>query len=381
MKKIFIAVLAMLATSIVTVSTASAFNLEAAQNVFLSKSLSDDAYVFAGNANVDADIAGDLIIAGGNVVVNGNVLEDVLVVGGRVTIMGNIGGDLRVFGGQITIFGNVGDDVITAGGQIDIAKSSTISGSVLAGSGILTIGGEVKEDVRGAMGVFILNGTVGRDVVVTIEDTLSVSESAKIGGDLNYSAIIEAKIPAGIVSGETSFNQFEKKNYLKGMTYAYLLKKGIDLTGALLITLILVLTIPKLFVNSGNITRERVLKSLGIGVLTVLIGLVGSIILMITLIGLPIGLITLALLFVAMYMAKIFVAAWITSYMVNYHKKAVSKVKLFFGMALVLVLYYAIGTLPVVGWIFNLILFFIGVGAIMYYKKDVFGFLKAKAKI
>ena len=358
----------------------AAVTMQGGENILKSKSILDDAYFVGGNANVKGDIFGDLYIAGGSVAIAGDVQEDLVVAGGVVTVTGNVFGDLRVIGGRAAIYGNVGDDLVVAGGQVDVGQDAVVGGSVLAGAGILTIDGVVNEDVRGVMGMLLLNGTVNGDVIVTIEDKIDVSEEARIEGDLKYSALLEASIPENNVGGTISFNKFHVDNILQNLTYASFVHKGLSYLSSLLIASMFVIFIPKTLTKAALVTKQYVLRSFGIGVLTMIGGTIGAIILMFTVIGIPIGLITLAVLSVLIFLAKIFAAAWMTSYFINYQGKT-NKFKFFGGLALSLLAYYLIGLVPRVGWLVDFVLFLIGVGSLVLLKLEYLQFLRKKKMV
>ena len=356
---------------------ASAVGFEIAENVVITQNILDDTYVVAGNATIESEIFGDLYIIGGSVTINNNVHEDLVVIGGRVVVTGDVDGDLRVAGGQVAVYGNVGDDIIVAGGQIDLGKSSVVGGSLITGSGILTVDGEVKEDIRGGIGMLLLNGKVGRDVIVTIEDTMSISDTAVIEGDLKYSALLESTVQENVVGGEILFNKFERETILEDLTYIFFISKVLGLIGALILALFLVFLIPKALMKSAKITKDNILKSFGVGLLTLISAFIVALILFVTIVGVSAGLVILAILTVFMYFAKIFVAVWLASYVFNFKKK-VSHIKLFGMIALALVVYYLVGIIPFVGWVVNLILFMVGIGAIVLLKIEYYKFLKNK---
>ncbi len=377
MKKFLSLILASFIFISFAVPVASAVSLETGENVVLTKNILDDAYVVGGNATIESEVYGDLYILGGTVTINSHIHEDLVVGGGRVTITGDVSGDLRILGGQVAVYGNVGDDIVVAGGQVDVGKSSVVGGSLVSGAGILTVDGVIKEDIRGGMGMFILNGTVGRDVIVTIEDSISVSETAEIQGDLNYSALLEASIPEGVVAGETSFNKFDRDTVLQRITYLYFIRKVFSFISALILAALMVAFAPKSLTRAAKITRENVLKTFGIGLLTILSAVIGGIIVMITVVGIPVGLIMAAILLIMFYVSKLFVAAWFAGYVLNYKKK-LSRWKLFGGMALALLVYYIVTMIPFVGWLINLVLFFIGIGTIFLLKVEYYKFMKGK---
>lgn len=379
MKKLLAFFLMLLVCSVFLVQAANAFTLETGENVVITKNILDDTYLVAGNATIEAEIYGDLYILGGSVTVNSTVSEDLVVIGGRVNITGDVLGDLRVVGGQVAVYGNVGDDVILAGGQIDIGKSATVGGSLVSGAGMLTVEGEVKEDIRGGMGMLLLNGTVGKDVIVTIEDTLSISETAKIKGDLKYSALIEATIPEKVVSGEIAFNKFERESILEEVTYIYFVQKILSFVSVLILAALLIFFTSKALMKAAKITRENIFKAFGVGLLAVITTIIGGIILTLTVVGIPIVLILLAVFLVILYLSKIFVSVWLAGYVLNYNKKTLpSRLKLFLWTAVAMLVYYLVGMIPYVGWVVNLILFLIGVGTIILMKIEYFKFMKSK---
>jgi len=376
MKKVISVIFVLFVSIIFGSLTAFAAELSWGENIVYTDEILDDAYIFAGNGNIEGNVNGDLYIAGGSIVVNGNVSEDLVVVGGKVTVMGNIGGDLRIAGGQASVYSTIGDDVIMVGGQLDIGKTAVVNGSVIVGTGILTVDGYVKEDIRGGLGMLLLNGNVDRNVIVSVEDKLSISKTASIGGNLTYSSLLESDIPEGVVKGTVKFNKFEKEPLLERVTYLFFIQKLVSFLSALVLLLLIVTFMPKSLVQSAEATKQNVFKSFGIGLLTMIAAVIGSILLLITVIGIPLALIILAALVVIFYVAQIFVSVWIAGYFFNL--KSFKKTKLFGVAALGLLLYYLIGFIPFVGWAVKIVLFLVGVGAIVMRKMHYWKFLKDK---
>lgn len=361
---------------------ASAATFNSGENLVLTEALIDDAYLASGNATIDENIDGDLYIVGGNVTINGDISEDLVVIGGWVNIFGNVGDDVRVLGGSVAIYGNVGDDVLAGGIKVDVTKSSTVGGSVILGSGFLTIDGNVMEDVRGIVGMLILNGIIEGDMVVTVEEKIDISEKAMIKGNLKYSAILEASISKDRVGGKIEFNKFERENFLEQLTFAYFLFQLISYASALLLALLMVLAAPKMLVKAADMTKASLLRTVGVGILSLIAAVVGSIVLLVTVVGIPLGLMILAMLLVVFYLTKIFVAAWLSNYFFNYSKKKKHlRLKMFFGIALALLAYYLIGLIPYVGWLIDIVLFLVGMGTIVLTEIEYFKFLKSKKMV
>lgn len=365
-----------LSSVLFSLPSASATTLNAAENLVITEKVEGDAYLVGGNASIDADVSGDLYVGGGSVTINANIGQDLVVAGGKVTVVGNVLGDIRLIGGQLAVYGKVGEDIIFAGGTADVGKTAFVNGSVLATAGILTIDGQVKGDVRGMMGMLLLNGTVGQNVIVTVEDTMSIADNAKIFGSLEYSSLFESKVPTGVVGGTVKFNKFEKDSLLEKFTYWFFIEKIFSFVSSLLLILLFVLFAPKALLSAAENTKKAVLKSFGIGLLTMIAAVVGGLILMVTIVGIPLALIIFAGLLMLFYMSQVFVAAWLGSYFFNYKK--FKKIKFFGILVLTMFIYHLIGVVPYVGWAVNLVFFLLGVGSIVMMKIDVMKFLKDK---
>lgn len=376
-------VLLTLAFLVSEVEIVSAATIKNADYVLINEPVYDDLYLAAGSSDIEADIFGDLYLAGGSVNITGNIKQDLVVLGGRITVLGDVGGDVRVIGGQVAVHGKVADDLIVVGGEVNVGKNAKVGGGIMAITGYLSISGEIKEDIYGGMGALLLSGKVGRDVSVTIEDTLKIDNTAIISGDLKYSALLESEVPAGVVGGEVKFNQFEVEEHLGKITKAYIVLKILGYLAALLLGLMIVMFFPKSLVKSTDLIKKNVWKAFGVGLVTVSAIAVGSLLLLVTIIGIPLSLILLSCFLVLFYVSKIFTAVWLGDYLVKYEKprKGISKLKIFGVMSGVLLVYYLVDLIPYVGWMAHLILFLIGVGGIVLLKREYYEFLKSKKMV
>jgi hypothetical protein len=363
----------------------NAATFKSAETLIVDQPINDDYYIAGGEVIVDADVNGDLFVAGGNITINGNVLGDLMIAGGQVTVKGNVGDDIRMIGGQLSIYGSTKGDVLTSGGQLNIEKGAIIGGSLVTGSGSAVIDGEIQKDILGAVGSMRLNGKVGRNVEVAVDKIFMVSEKAVVTGNLKYTALQDMKVPKQAVKGKIEFNKvdFNKEEAAEGIAGAYVGYKAASYLAALFIVLLLTIFCSNMLVKSVEQVKKNVLKTFGIGLVTMILGFVGSLILMVTLIGIPVGLMLLVLLFMATYLSKIFVATWLASYLMDFKKTNAKRfrLKLFFAIAGALLAYYIVCAIPVLGWMLNAILFMIGIGSMVMVKKEGFMILRSKKMV
>jgi cytoskeletal protein CcmA (bactofilin family) len=106
------------------------------------------------NKHREDDSNKDRTVFGGSVRVEPNeVVDDITVFGGTVDILGKATGDVTVFGGSVHVHpgAHVDEDVTVIGGEVTIDDDATIDGDVAALGGDLhrgsgaKIGGEVKQ--------------------------------------------------------------------------------------------------------------------------------------------------------------------------------------------------------------------------------------------
>lgn len=366
--------------SIYLMATASALNFEAGDSVVISENVLDDAYIAAGTATIDANIFGDLYIAGGSVTINGNIHEDLVVAGGNVVLTGDVFGDMRIMGGNVSIYGKISDDLVISGGNVLVSDSSIVGGTLMVAAGELIVDGEIQEDLKGATGNFTLSGRVDGDVDVTVKADFDLLSSAVIGGNLTYTAPLEGTIPAGVVAGKVTFEQYDMRSLLMGFAYGYLLYKLLSLVAALILALLFVLYVPTLLEKSAKTGMASPSRSFVVGLVYVIASVVVASLLMPTVVGIPISVILMAALCMAMILGKIFAAAWIAGYFYDFKKK-LKKGKLFGVMALVLFGYFIVSMIPMVGWFARAIICMIGIGVLVQTKWEHLKFLRSKKMI
>ncbi len=171
------------------------------------ETVSENLYAGAGNVTVSGNVEGDFVSAGGNVLLRGDVSEDVIIAGGDVDLIGSVGGDLRVAGGSVTLSGHVGGDLLAAGGQVRVLPGATVGGEVVVAGGQVAVDGAVDGSLKAAGGEVNINNTVAGSVQVRA-GSLTLGESARIGGDLDYWTPGEASIHEdATVGGAVTFHR------------------------------------------------------------------------------------------------------------------------------------------------------------------------------
>lgn len=362
------------------ISASSAFAVEffAEEELYITQAQEADVYAAGWVLSVDEDIQGDLYGAGGLVTINGDIEEDLVIAGGHITINGDVNDDLRVAGSSVVINGSVGDHVVATGGHLNISGDSMIGGDLIIGSGYANILGTVNGDLKGGGGKIILGGTVYGDVILEAQESITLTEKARINGNLIYRSLREAELNEEQVAGFIEFNKraapeekveigerienFFSRWYLFFQAFKYL--------ALLTIAFVLVLLAPACLTGTTKVALTKPWRSLGLGFIVLICSIAAIIILSITVLGLPLAFILLALLLITLYVARIYAALFIGNLLIK--PKKMSKPKLFGLIALGAFILAVINIVPFIGWIVTFAINMIAFGAFWTYKKQLY---------
>lgn len=280
-------------------------------SVVIDNKVGHDLYVVGGTVTVNAPIDGDLIVAGGTVVINDTVTQDILAVGGKISIKGFIGDDIRCGGGTVLHEGTVSGDLVVTGGRISVEREAVVSGNLLSGGGEVTLDGKVKGDVRNASGKFTLNGIVGRkleckggeitmngvvgDNAVMAAEDIELGPSAKFNKDVRYwneeaSLDFKNSLQVGTATYDPGLKMEDAKWHYLG--FASLIMALWYLGTALLMLSLIQYMFSLTFKNAANTVKNASLKSLGLGVLFLVGVPIAIAVLFITIIGVPLAILT-----------------------------------------------------------------------------------------
>src|ERR1700694_2496479 len=247
-------------------------------------------------------VPGDAILTGRDVQFHGAIGGDYLGAGGMQTVAGRIHGSVRAAGGQIHVAGAIDRNATIAGGRVTLDSTADI------GRNAYLVGGNVEVDgtVRGALLVsgctVVLNGTVGKDVEVR-GDAFRVGPHAVITGNLRY------RVPAGKVHIDSGAHISGKVTALpvsRGWGVHWLLMLGFLVAGIFVVSLL-----PRFTIEAAAIIPERPIRAALVGLGWFILVPLAVIIAAITVIGIPLAVITVLLYGVAVYLSSVPFSVWL----------------------------------------------------------------------
>lgn len=295
------------------------------------------------------DIDGDLIGAGGQMRIMSAITGDAYIGGGQVDFDGSVDQDLVIAGGKVTISGRVGKNLIVVGGQVKIEDTAMVGGYVLAAGGEVLINGQIEGPAKIATRKLMLGeiAYVGGKLEADVEEA-TVAETAQIIGDKNIN----------VHKVETPKSTDRTKEAMRGVAT---IGKIVFFLGKLVTLLVLVAFAGKLMTPAGVILT-RFWTTLGWGMVVVIVSPVAMMLLMMSVVGAPLSLISFVVYMVAMYLSSLVVAMAIGNI---FSKKGWLPTKNNYLLSIVgLIVISVVTSIPVIGWLINVLVCFLGIGII-----------------
>lgn len=242
-------------------------------------------------------VAGDLIAGGGKLDVRADVAGDAVLTGGEVRVDGRVGESLYLMGGKLSVNGAVGRNARLGGGQVDLGVPAEVAGNLSVAGGEVNLKGRVNGYLQVAGGKVLLDGIVGGDVEARTGE-LTLGPNARITGKLRYASRNDMRRdPAAQVQGPV-----ERVPVEGGWPVPEDMERGMGRSGSWIWTLgllvlagVLVMALPGFSGRLAETLRTRFPVSLLLGFVLLVCLPVAAVLMMITLIGVPLGLLTMVL--------------------------------------------------------------------------------------
>ncbi|MDF9796534.1 putative acyltransferase (DUF342 family) [Catalinimonas alkaloidigena] len=360
---------------------------QAKEEVSIDNRISHDLYLAGSSIKINAPVEGDVMAAGGTVMISDSIERDLVLAGGELIIEGAIGEDLLVMGGNVTIQQSIMGDLIVMGGNVSIDESvsigqdlivmagqvrseANVSGNILARGGTLYLGGACKKmlDVQG--GNIDINGTVRGEAKLASE-TISIGNEAKFYSNVYYWAEdaehvdfgpslmngVQAQYDVGLELSEEAFWTSSPWSWIPLMLVYF--------GSVLLLIFLMHMLLPKVMEKSGNILLAETARSFGYGVLYYIGAPLAIILLMMTVIGIPLGLFSLFL-YIFSVLFSLTLSAVIIAYLIKEHYHYAWRRAMLIAVSFVIfILLRALSLIPFLGFVIVGLIVGAAVGALI----------------
>jgi cytoskeletal protein CcmA (bactofilin family) len=384
----------------------------------------DDVYVTANRFVLDGTVKGDLIVFASDITINGSVEGDLIAAGQTVVLEGTVTDDARIAGSvlQLGSDAKVGGDLLAAGAGLETQDGSTVDGELVVGAAQVLLAGDVAGDVLAGSGSLELRGNFGGDVKADVGDAetsgpppsiympqsgvsmpsvppgFTISDEAKIKGNLDYTQSKDIKIPAGSVGGKVTRTEpvvgTEARQQLptpaeKAVKWSLDLLRSI--VTLILFGLLLGWLAPLFMKSLLEKLQTKPALSLGWGVVAYAAFFFALLVIIVVMIlgGVVFGFLTLGgvtgtliwvgiLALFAMVVAFVLITSFLTKIVVGWlggkwivrrFNPALAEHR-FWPLALGVLIVALLVALPFVGWLFSLAFMFLGLGALWLWGRD-----------
>lgn len=339
-----------------------------------------DAYVGGGSAVLSDPSPRDAFLAGFSADLLGRVEKDANAVGFNVDFDAPVGGDIHAAGFSVKIAQPVGEDVTAAGFSIYIREQAAIGGNARLSAGTITLDAPVAGSLIATAGTMTINQAVAGDARLT-GGKIIFGPAAKIGGRLAYFAPEPIVIPPSVITADrVSYTKLgaagaaSAAREAAGQTTQWFWPSMLGLLIGFALTIGFLVAVAALLLALAPGLVERLRGDAAAAPFrSMLMGLIG----MGMLIGLvPVAAMTLVGIPLIPFVILAAIVLWTLGYLLGAYSVSVRAAKSFreipetmAGRLVILALGLAViatlNFIPIIGWLINLAIVFIGLGAIV----------------
>lgn len=309
---------AMLAVVVALPSAGHAFEIRHVEDgpvtVAADETINDTLLALGQTVSIDGTINGDLLAFGQSVTVRGNVTGNVITAAQSVTIEGTVGGTVLGAGEGVRLENaRVGRDFYGFGNGVEIAAGTNVAGNAMGFGSTIDVDGRVGIDLKGFGGNTVtVSGAVERNFDGAA-NTVTVESTARVGGNVtgHVGNAGDLKIEDGAVIGGATSEQLvergQRRDHNRYLNPGYYFGQVVWLAGIFVVGLLLLWLVPILReVSLPN--AVAVLRSFGIGLAAAVTLPVAALILCITVVGIPLGILTFVLGAMGLFFSKAIMA-------------------------------------------------------------------------
>lgn len=259
-----------------------------------------DYYISAGpfgNTTMSGSVAQDMYAFGGFVATNGSIGNDLTIVSGSSEIHGSIADDVRIVSGQVTIADHIGGDLFVIAGSLKMLSSASVDGDVIFFGGSAELSGKIDGSVLGTSEKMRIDGEIGKDINIKTVSALTLGEKANVGGVVRYISTQKlVRSQTAVVTGEVIYNE-DTSDILDVATRTRHALIPVFVT--LFATLSLYLFFRKELQLLVDFIHTVPVKSAVIGLGVLVLGPIVSMLLMVTVLGVLVGVMSAGLVLLA----------------------------------------------------------------------------------
>jgi cytoskeletal protein CcmA (bactofilin family) len=331
---------------------------------------------------ISGTVNGDVYAAGGRILVDGIVNGDLIVAGAKVILSGKVAQDARIAAAHAVVSGTIGRNLTVGAPDIQLTDAGEALGNMLAAGGDVELEGRIGRDVKVAAREVTVSSHVGGNLALAA-GSFSLTPDAVVEGKLRYWSDTEPVIDdgatvRGTVTHRPLFQGWQAEEFRYGLRGLHLLAAAVSVVSTLILGLVLLGLYPAFTRRASSMIRERPWRSLGWGAVALLGIPVIALAFIVTLLGLPVGLVLMALYGVMLYVGRVYAMTWLGQVLL---RRTSDSLSLTWCFVTGLIVYTILSFLPVVGELVTLLTVVLGLGALLIAERDLVVSLRARQMV
>jgi hypothetical protein len=263
-------------------------------------------YSTGGNIKMEGRVQGDLMCVGQNVEITGVVEGDVLCAGQNITVSGHVQGDVRIAGQNAKVTGKVDGSVTALGQSVDIEHTAAIARDVTAVGQGIAIGGSIGRDVEAIGTIFETKAKIGRDLDVTAP-TITLQNTTEVSGMFMYVSEDDATIETNAkIAGKTEHKLPETQEEQAITPATYIATLVFTFSSFLMVGTALLVAAPRLVRAATTALKTSPFGTLGAGLVGIVVPPFLALVLLVSAVGVPLGIILLLGWFITLLTGVVF---------------------------------------------------------------------------
>jgi cytoskeletal protein CcmA (bactofilin family) len=328
-----------------------------------SETIHNDLIATGPSVRIDGTVEGDLIVFTRDLTVTGHVTGDIIAFAGQALINGTVDGNARVFAQHATLQGSIAKNVTAFASSITVTPMANIGGGMIALAGEADIEGKIHRDLMGMIGRSDLDGLIGGQVWIR-GGNLDVASTAEIDGPATFQGRQQPSVATGAKLASPVHVEITQEVGRSRRSEARQVIHEILGYGAALLVGILLLTVFPGFFQAALREAAAIGLPLGVGALALISGIFVFVFgILLLFIGVHAGFAAALLYPPILYLAQIFIGAWLGNKILGVTSTQTGAV--IGRMALGLLILKVAGLIPVLGGLMWLVVLLWGTGAVL----------------
>jgi cytoskeletal protein CcmA (bactofilin family) len=309
----------------------------------------------------------DVRAAGAEVAVDAAANRDLWAAGAIVTVNGSAARDMNVAGARVAIDAEVGRELRVAGARVLVGARTIVNGRTRIAGADVVFAGTSNGPAEFYGDHVLIEGRIAGNLLVRGR-SVTLAASAVVNGDIVFEVLDEPQIePGAQITGRQTVTLPRMPRLDTRHVFGALAALGLFAVGAGFVLGLILLIGARGFVERAIERMRSAPVQCGLTGLAVLI-LVPIVIalIMVTLVGIPVGLLVMLAFPLAMLTGGVLAAFWVSDWLLNRQRSTRGFGARLLFLIVGLVILTVIGLIPIVGFITWLIALLVGLGGLWY---------------